>query len=363
MREHEVERERQAAAPSAAEPESTTSAVPGHRAALRAVQRRATAAPLPVPSHVPDDLGKDLPHGDGVQVIAQSGQANNAIASMGPFSPLGTLGPLGAAGPLGEYGPVGDNSWNPSRVISGGAGWEGMSDQLRGVGGPRSAAGPLGQNSMVGVDWFNGGVLPALQPGGSMGVSGPAGPLGPLGMLGPLGPTGVHGHATDKDGNYVGPDGKPVRTMSADYDGKSSNTWDLYERYTEDAAKKMADNDTSFAVDGTVAKDKETDDYPFHVKTPQIVTVAVTPLGDDNFDVAVRDRGDKKVAQTASGSEVAWTQFVARPGAYKSQVSLNDLSKRLRRINPARDPGRYRLTVTGTQNLPLGAAAADATVK
>lgn len=362
--------DKDAEAPALPEEVAAAASGPGHRAALRAAHSRAAgslppasvdAAPEAPGSAVPADLGRGQAHGDGMRVLGHSGEDRNAIASMGAFSPLGTMGPLGYLGPLGQYGPVGDKSWNPSSMISGGAGWEGTSDRLAESGGPRGAGGVLSDRSMVGVDWYNGGVLPALQPGGSTGVLGPAGPLGPLGLVGPLGPVGVHGHHADQDGNYLGPDGKVVRQMDARYDAQGSRTWDLYERYTEERAKGMKDNDTSFAVDGTVSKQKEVDDYPFQVASPQIITVAVTPLDNaDNFDLAVRDRKDKKVAQSQSGSEVSWTQFVANPGAYKAQISLSELSKSLRRIGGEDRPGRYRLTVTGTQSMAIGGDTADA---
>jgi hypothetical protein len=279
-------------------------------------------------------------------VVAASGQPENALMSMGPWSPLGTAGPLGAYGPQGELGPVGSGAWNPSTYISGGH-WEGTSDALAAAGGPRGPAGVLSERSMVGVNWFDGGVVDPLKPGGSAAILGPSGPAGPLGLTGPLGPVGVHGHRRDEQGHFRDASGQIVRTMDAAYDERTLRTWDLYELYTESAAQQMRDNDTSFAVDGTLTGGQEADSYSFNVDHPQFVAINVVPRdAGTNFDLVVHDAAGKELFATRSGSEVSWVQIMCAPGTYRVQVKLNDLGRRRRQA-----AARYRLEVTGTQRM------------
>jgi hypothetical protein len=275
--------------------------------------------------------------GAGAQVVAGSGGARNE-----GLPALGYMGPIGPYGPLGTLGPVGRNSWNPSGVISGSFDWSGQAGEMSRSGGPLSEHGPLGPNGPVGDTGQRGaGVMKDLQPGGDAAVLGPLGPLGALGPLGPLGPVGAHGYKADEDGNYRDPSGKIVRSVDVPYhDGK--RTYPLVENYTEDAAKKKRNNDTSFMVSGSIGGAQEVDSYSFTAAESEYVTVTLVPEKQlDAFDLTIVDGDGKVLFQSQSSQSVDWAQLRVKAGTkLKAQVRLKQHSHFL---SPT-----YRLIVTGS---------------
>ncbi len=231
---------------------------------------------------------------------------------LSPNSALGPLGPIGAFGPLGWLGPVGDNSWNTSAWMSGAGDWSSWSDK---VNGPLGERGPLGPDGPLSETAYK-KTLPAindfskqLQAGGVWTV---LGPLGPLGALGPLGPIGAHGFAVDRDGNYTH-DGDIMRTVDVPYDG-ATRRFGLVEKYTEEAAKKMRDNDTSFMVTGTLEQADEVDSYTFKSPETQYVTIVAVPENAiSDFDLELTNGAHRRVTSNSDGSEELNIFFIPAP--------------------------------------------------
>jgi len=203
-----------------------------------------------------------------------------------PMGSLGHYGPLGEYGPLGVLGPVGDAGWNPSSWL-GATGWDAWASLATAINGPLSAAGPLGSSGPLNPSWWTGRLDTAvgqqLTPGGAAAPLGPVGPLGALGPLGPLGPVGAHGFARDANGNYVGDckhDGHTAvcRTVDVEWTaGGSKRTWPLVELYPEAVAAAKTDNDTSFMVEGELARAGDVDTFVAHSANAQWVTIVAIP--------------------------------------------------------------------------------------
>ena len=201
-----------------------------------------------------------------------------------PMGSLGHYGPISEYGPLGVLGPVGGSGWSPSSSI--GLGWDAWGSLATAVRGPLTAAGPLGSTGPLNTAWWTGqvdrDVSVHLQPGGAATPLGPVGPLGPLGALGPLGPIGAHGLRRDSSGNYTGvcSDGRTgvCRTVDVEWTaGGSKRTWPLFESYTESTAKAKTDNDTSFMVQGEIARAGDTDTFVAKSADAQWVTIVAVP--------------------------------------------------------------------------------------
>ena len=209
---------------------------------------------------------------------------------------LGGLGPIGAWGPAAALGPIGDSTWNPSVWVEAAAAVEDavlgpLADLFKQLFGPSDETGPLGPNGPL-SDQAYGVTLPGindfckqLQAGGVWTVLGPVGFMNPAGAFGPLGPIGDHpaGDADD-EGNY------PARSWNvrwSDSSGAACNrTYGLYEKYTEERAKAMTDNDTSFVVFGSIKTTSEQDVYTFMSPETQFVTaILVAENGLDDFDL------------------------------------------------------------------------------
>jgi hypothetical protein len=300
-----------------------------------------------------------------VYVSANSVEDLGVIGSGGassPLSALGSYGPLGAYGPLGELGPVGDNVWNPSTWIdaaynSWGSGWDGRQD-----GGPLTEAGPLGSHGPLGDAYIDGALFQNNEAAqqllglGQAAVLGPLGPLGPLGALGPLGPVGAHGFGTDENGSYIDGDGQVQRTIDVFYndDKTEVRSYELFEKYSEEAAKAMTDNDTSFMVEGRIAYEGrgqyETDEFDFTSNSDQLVTVCVVPEKSlDDFDLEITDDKGNVLAKSDSDELIDWAQIQVKKGTkLKARVKLKDSGHWLSKT--------YRLYVVGSGE-ELGKAA------
>lgn len=240
---------------------------------------------------------------------------SNAANYLDSSSALGYYGPIGPYGPLGTLGPVGSNSWDVSYWISGVGSWAYWSDTLTALGGPLSESGPLGPNGPLSDTAYDED-LPAindfakqLQAGGVWTVLGPVGPLGALGPLGPLGPVGAHGYGTDSYGQYK--DGSIIkREVNVAYNG-GSRTYELYENYTEPFAKTMANNDTSFMLEGYIAYPySETDTFEFISGDDQYVTVLLVPMYTlDDFDLVIKDENGNVLATANTYNYVDFVQL------------------------------------------------------
>lgn len=209
------------------------------------------------------------------------------------MSALGYYGPVGPYGPLGIVGPLGGNPWNPELYISGSYAWSDWSDLLTESDGPLSPHGPLGSTGPLNQDFWSrdASFTTHLQPGGLFAVLGPLGPTGALGPLGPLGPIGAHGYVRDDGGDYWPADGEtchhapadaaapPCRAVEVEWEeGGERRVYPLFERYDEERARVMEDNDTSFMVEGSIrSRNEESDSYVFTSDQDQWVTVAVVP--------------------------------------------------------------------------------------
>lgn len=106
-------------------------------------------------------------------------------------------------------------------------------------------------------------------------------PLSALGANGPLGPNGAHGLRRDMVGNYVH-NGQIYRkanvpTMIGNQRSLSTRSFELYEMYTEEHARQMRDNDTSFMVEGEFSEGDFADGYSFTSDVDQFVTIVVVP--------------------------------------------------------------------------------------
>lgn len=238
--------------------------------------------------------------------VADNVQGSSFTGSGGP---LGTLGPIGAWGPLGALGPIGNATWNPSR-------WIPAFQPVKG--GPLDEAGPLGPNGPLSRRALSslpdlGVESKQLGPGGYLTVLGPVGPLGALGPLGPLGPIGGHGYAHDRDGNYRDAEGTVVRTVEVPYEG-ATRTYELVEKYTEQAAKAMNDNDTSFMAMGSISSARsEVDAYSFASTDAQLVTITLVPENQlSDFDLEIVDGQGKTVLR--SDEQVDFAQIQVKAG-------------------------------------------------
>jgi hypothetical protein len=284
-----------------------------------------------------------------------------ALRLKNPAGELGYLGPIGPNGPLGAMGPVGQNAWNPSRCITGTLGWEAWAQLATLLGGPLSSMGPLGRNGPLSQQAYGTTVEP-LRVGGDEAVLGPAGPLGALGALGPLGPTGAHGFRANANGEYVNRSGEVQRTLTVNWGLDVGKTEELFEQYTEKHAKEMADNDTSFMVEGQLDKPHDADTFAFHSRVDQYVTVLVLPEKGsvvpnaksagtdsvaalaqhlDNFDLELLDSKGKVIARSNIRDGSDWLQLKVPAGAdLRARVTLKG--------SPHDDVKPYRLFVVGT---------------
>ncbi|MBI5549208.1 MAG: hypothetical protein HY901_35435 [Deltaproteobacteria bacterium] len=222
--------------------------------------------------------------------------------------PMGRRGPIGMYGPLGTAGPVGSWAWNPSRYITGTLGWEDPQKALTKDGGPLSKDGPLGEHGPLG-EMMDATVSNPYQPGGMYAVLGPWGVLGALGPLGPLGPVGAHGFSSTKQGDYVDKDGNVQRTIRTQWSLTEAKDWDLVEDYSEKRARELPDNDTSFLVEGSIARTELSDTYRFRSKVDQYVSVLVLPeLATAACFPHLRFRGAEEAAQKAMANPFAAAQ-------------------------------------------------------
>ncbi|MCB0365899.1 MAG: collagen-like protein [Bdellovibrionaceae bacterium] len=223
----------------------------------------------------------------------------NADDYLKPMSCLGYYGPIGPYGVISQHGPVGQNIWNVTKHYDIAQGWGFLAIIAKANQGPLTEKGPLGStgilNSQLWADqYFRGSGLNTefishLRPMGLWGILGPAGPLGPLGPNGPLGPVGPHGLKKNdlgqwlvtKDIHCIPDSGDPsvCRSIEVNWtEAGPTRRYDLVEYYSEDFAKKMENNDTSFLVDGRMeAKDTgwETDSYEFTAPVDQVVSLTL----------------------------------------------------------------------------------------
>ena len=272
---------------------------------------------------------------------------------LGLNGPLTGYGPLGPWGPLGLLGPVGTNLWNPSYWISG---WMDWSDWSDGIEGPLGPGDPLGENGPLGSAYYDSPIFDtndfAVQTRalGLWTSLGPISQLGALGPLGPLGPVGAHGYRRNSSGQYIA--GSNVArnvTMWFDEAKTTQRTYELYENYTESFAKSMADNDTSFMVEGTATAFDRTDTYTFTSNQDQLVTILVAnsnvadTLLTNNFDLTITDEhGNPLITSNLSGTWADWIQMkVPANTTLKAEVKLATSF-------PVVLPCSYRLFVTGS---------------
>ncbi len=320
------------------------------------VEAAATQKPGPGPQIVPGALrlrtlvtAEQIDHLGGVFTDVVPPLPTDFIADS-LLTALGDFGPVGPSGPLGALGPIGDNSWNVTEVFKMFPDWSQWSHFLSLNGGPLSSQGPLGPNGPLSANAYE-VLLPQinqysrqLQAGGIWSVVGPLGPLGALGPLGPLGPVGAHGFKVDSHGNYTH-QGQIVRQAQAFQDSDHPQSFDLYEKYDEDDAKKLKNNDTSFMVEGSISDAftfySEVDEYPFQANEDQIVTINVVPevIG-DNFTLEIATANGKVVASSSSPLYMNWIQLVVPKG-----TQLRARVKMLTSMTIAIKP--YRLFVTG----------------
>ncbi|MGA9524621.1 MAG: hypothetical protein WBV82_24400 [Myxococcaceae bacterium] len=288
------------------------------------------------------------------------------------MGPLGHFGPLGSYGPLSSNGPVGKNLWNPSQYITGTIG---QSDWRRLLsGGPLGKDGPLGEKGPLGVSKYPGSEQ--LQPMGVFSPLGPVGPLGALGPLGPLGPVGAHGFDANEHGDYLNAGGEIQRTIDVQWNLGERRTHELVENYSAERARTLGEsNDTSFMVEGKIAKTSGADTFRFRSNADQFVTVAVlpekanlsfgmamaeaqysalwnglrspSPLNSDfkknfdNFDLEILDPKGKIIARSNLADATDWIQLKVPEGT--------ELQARVRLKSSFHDEAKpYRLFVVGS---------------
>jgi hypothetical protein len=294
-----------------------------------------------------------------------------------PSSALGPTGPISAWGPLGALGPVGDNAWNPSQYVDLVPNWKLTSAEWWPAGddktarcvrskpndGPLSEAGPLGpcgplskeayEQTLPGINDFS----KQLQAGGVWTVLGPLGPLGPLGVLGPLGPLlgkQFRGSEPDADGNYKDARGNIVRTVDVPYEG-GKRTYELLEKYTESAAKRLTNNDTSFMVMGSLDSPTEQDEFTFTSREDQFVTVTLVPENAlSDFDFEITDANGRTIVKSAEdGRQEMFFAAITRAGSYIdfAQIKVATNEKLKARVTAKAVNGAfptYRLIVVGS---------------
>lgn len=230
-----------------------------------------------------------------VRALFADGLTPSLADDAGPLAPrtyarhmsaLGYYGPVGPYGPLGVIGPLGGQPWNSDLYVSGAFAWSDHSALLTESDGPLSAEGPLGARGPLNADFWSSDdpFETHFQPGGLFGVLGPVGVSGALGPLGPLGPIGAHGYVRGEGGDYLPSEGDachdgtepPCRTIEVEWEPEGERrVYGLVERYDEERAREMTDNDTSFMVTGAI--DDETDTFELRSDEDQWVTVAVVP--------------------------------------------------------------------------------------
>lgn len=243
----------------------------------------------------PADL--ELIFAEDIEPAASAGAPWRYLATM---SALGYYGPLGPYGPLGVLGPIGDQPWNPELYVTGELSWSNWSELFTGSGGPLSADGPLGSAGPLAEGAHErleaaagalGGFVAHLRPGGVFAPLGPIGVSGALGPLGPLGPAGAHGYRRGDGGHYLPDDGQlchdapaplqepPCRAIEVEWTpGGERRLYELVERYDEQVAAAMDDNDTSFVVTGAISREgADPDRFAFRSRVDQWVTVLVVP--------------------------------------------------------------------------------------
>lgn len=251
------------------------------------------------------------------------------VFSGNPFGVTTHASVAGPDGPLGSIGPYGSSSWQPTLYIdfllksfnqiqsltgvsthfedksdckptqfiigflSFTLDWPNWAETCEGVMGPD---GPLGENGPIGELYYKNndyqqGTLAQYHLGGVLGLYGAGGPFGPLGLMGPLGPNGGHLLNRQIGGSYHDSGGSTQRTTVVNYSQNKTRVYELFELYTENYAFSMDDNDTSFAVDGSIERTpvwgavqhNEVDSYRFQSNESQFVTLLLVPSTDRPF--------------------------------------------------------------------------------
>eukprot|EP01129_Flabellula_baltica_P017674 TRINITY_DN9878_c0_g1_i1.p1 TRINITY_DN9878_c0_g1~~TRINITY_DN9878_c0_g1_i1.p1 ORF type:complete len:366 (+),score=49.90 TRINITY_DN9878_c0_g1_i1:37-1098(+) len=274
---------------------------------------------------------KKVPGGSGAFYLIQSG-------------PLGYAGPLGPYGPLGMLGPLNNAQWSSwSDMLGDWSDWTKSHNSVLGANGPLGESGPISDIYYNGELFMSNDFAVQLRAMGLWAPLGPLGPLGALGILGPLGVNGAHGYRKNANGEYIDKSNSVVRSVDVwfDADHTIQRTYDLYEMYQEDFAKKQHDLDTSFMVRGEIESYDEVDQYVITSKHNQIVTLTLVPDYQlDNFDMELHDiRG--LVTASNSVSLIDWIQIkVPENSKLAIKVTCSHSGHPLR--------STYRLFVTGS---------------
>lgn len=159
--------------------------------------------------------------------------------------------------------------------------------------------------------------------------------------MGPLGPVGAHGYKADENGNYINND-EIVRTIEVEFDNGLYRTFELYEMYSEYAAKCLVYPDSSYFVLGSISDFGEKDTYPVLSKEDQFVTIVVVPDFDtDSFGIAVYDTLRNLIASSETKTYINTIQLMV-PANFQIHVTVE--------LKSSWQPfvSSYRLYVTGS---------------
>ena len=127
--------------------------------------------------------------------------------------------------------------------------------------------------------------------------------------------------ATEVFGEGVG---QVVRSVDVPYEG-SKRAYPLVENYTEDKAKKMKDNDTSFMVSGSIDRAGESDDYSFTASDSEFVTINLVPEKQlDAFDMVIRSDDGSVLFESKSQQSTVFVH--ALPSGWQICAGLQSAS-------------------------------------
>ncbi len=239
---------------------------------------------------------------------------------------LSAHGINGTNGNGGRLGPNGDDPWNPSELMRAIGDWSDSAKKLNQSGGPGSKQGVFGDESPLGDRYKMLDALGAGQtaPGGLFDDVGPLSRAGALGDTGPLSGVGIHGFGQDLHGNFVS--GRGVeRTVELETPaGKKS--FELFENYDAETARKMKDNDASWKIRGGLKpSDSRGHTFTFNVKKGQLVKLQASSESlSDTFQIELL-RGGKVIAKADSKTVLASLRFQAE--------SDGKLQVRIKRMN------------------------------
>lgn len=246
-----------------------------------------------------------------------------------PDGPLNRYyGVAGTMGGLGVFGGIGDNPWNATSVFDMMPSYFKVDDLVSEFAGNRSANGPMIMDNKITQAFFS-AVSQDLFPGGYLHVLGSGGPYNYANIYGVAGTNSGVKFKRNNDGDFIDEEGNVHRfTQVNTYEGPKD--LHLYEFYSEERAKNMLDNDTTFAVHGHIEKLNESDVFSFHTESERWVSILViADHPNDFYRLSIIDK-DGKERMIAGKTQSNLSSFIVAKIPADMQIQF-----KVKRVTPA----------------------------